>query len=263
MKGAGLSPPTRGNHAGSAGGAGESRSIPAHAGEPRQTDPKPAAHKVYPRPRGGTLAASIPCITRRGLSPPTRGNQRRPLSTARGDGSIPAHAGEPRTRATLPSIGLSVAGLSPPTRGNPGEPVVDAYRAGSIPAHAGEPCSQSWARPSAAVYPRPRGGTHQRRDLRLRVVGLSPPTRGNQLRPSGRARSRRSIPAHAGEPTIAARAASMASVYPRPRGGTRLPARLERLPRGLSPPTRGNRRRDSRRRRWAGSIPAHAGEPRG
>ena len=50
-------------------------------------------------------------------------------------------------------------------------------------------------------------------------------------------------------------------VYPRPRGGTRPSGRIGRRPRGLSPPTRGNRRRANGVRAGGGSIPAHAGEP--
>ena len=117
----------------------------------------------------------------------------------------------------------------------------------------------SWQ--DAPVYPRPRGGTSSSRSFALRSFGLSPPTRGNLRSKSGRGGELRSIPAHAGEPPRDTDAPAASVVYPRPRGGTRLPASAFDDAAGLSPPTRGNRRprrRDGALRR---SIPAHAGEP--
>ena len=70
--------------------------------------------------------------------------------------------------------------------------------------------------------------------------GLSPPTRGN---PSGRAflfATKRSIPAHAGEPQLYAGEAQGYEVYPRPRGGTAVLRPRDADIRGLSAPTRGN-----------------------
>ena len=81
----------------------------------------------------------------------------------------------------------------------------------------------------------------------LDIAGLSPPTRGSL----GARHVRRpciregSIPAHAGEPSLAETVPPRAArgVYPRPRGGA------------LGP-------QDSQRnRRGTRSIPAHAGEP--
>ena len=160
----------------------------------------------------------------RGLSPPTRGNQRRhkPLGESH-RGSIPAHAGEP--------IGLSGAnrahagGLSPPTRGNP----MRKRRRERLPNR---------------VYPRPRGGTGATPLVCQFAVGLSPPTRGNPQRENQRphADPRRSIPAHAGEPLSRGRSQRPRfSVYPRPRGGTAYCENAQGSGRGLSPPTRGNR----------------------
>ena len=75
------------------------------------------------------------------------------------------------------------------------------------------------------------------------------------------AESRGSIPAHAGEPTIARRSASANAVYPRPRGGTLLRRDNRLRGRGLSPPTRGNLTAPARAEERGRSIPAHAGEP--
>ena len=77
------------------GASSASRSIPAHAGEPRGQFGVASESGVYPRPRGGTAGDIILISYGGGLSPPTRGNlvRRPPFVVAQG--SIPAHAGEP------------------------------------------------------------------------------------------------------------------------------------------------------------------------
>ena len=52
-------------------------------------------------------------------------------------------------------------------------------RDGSIPAHAGEPDGVFQAFEGTGVYPRPRGGTADAREIKAIGDGLSPPTRGN------------------------------------------------------------------------------------
>ena len=253
-------------------------SIPAHAGDPGDVVPHQHRSRVYPRPRGGTSWALRRAKNCEGLSPPTRGNRQRQPRLQRPRGSIPAHAGEPPTRAQYGSwmevyprprggtedddaLGVVSAGLSPPTRGNlehrRGELEIDR----SIPAHAGEPQPlRLWARP-AKVYPRPRGGTASVIIHYYVKTGLSPPTRGNRLDGVLNLTQIGSIPAHAGEPLSARSLASPPTVYPRPRGGTRSGHSAGSGRKGLSPPTRGNRRRADRRERQVRSIPAHAGEP--
>ena len=98
----GLSPPTRGNHGRLADGMRRlrrGRSIPAHAGEPRNFRIPPDIARVYPRPRGGTRDTGQALDCHHGLSPPTRGNRRGRLSRAWAARSIPAHAGEPAAAA--------------------------------------------------------------------------------------------------------------------------------------------------------------------
>ena len=192
--------------------------------------------------------------------------------------SIPAHAGEPtgrlrdgrdkevypRPRGGTTSSILGAAakeGLSPPTRGNQTLDEANLIDGGSIPAHAGEPYQYDLPRPRPEVYPRPRGGTPVSSPRPSRAHGLSPPTRGNHARILQPVPERRSIPAHAGEPTGRIRKACRRAVYPRPRGGTSVVHAITRLPRGLSPPTRGNRRHALAYLVKRGSIPAHAGEP--
>ena len=87
-------------HAGSpsksAHGVLDARSIPAHAGEPPVGDGAAIPIGVYPRPRGGAWKRSGENRLHWGLSPPTRGSRRSVRDLAFCDGSIPAHAGEPR-----------------------------------------------------------------------------------------------------------------------------------------------------------------------
>ena len=94
------------------------------------------------------------------------------------------------------------------------------------------------------------------------ICGLSPPTRGNLRFVGDKAGNVGSIPAHAGEPGFIQKDGLKTEVYPRPRGGTVNIALGKEPHQGLSPPTRGNRMHRSDLLVLAGSIPAHAGEPR-
>ncbi len=275
----GLSPPTRGNLVLCRAVSSYPRSIPAHAGEPIPCPKKREDRKVYPRPRGGTAARRLNEESPGGLSPPTRGNPDEPVDIGQCVRSIPAHAGEPHSETTLrlwrrvyprprggtrrfPHPARKSRGLSPPTRGNPGRHAPAPRPSRSIPAHAGEPAGCRRRFISAAVYPRPRGGTRLfGRRARIRR-GLSPPTRGNPHRFGVNCVPERSIPAHAGEPAGFRAVRLNREVYPRPRGGTALVDLSDRAVSGLSPPTRGNRRSGQRLARNPRSIPAHAGEPR-
>ena len=135
----GLSPPTRGNQTQLPSVILLRRSIPAHAGEPPLTISCHIGSKVYPRPRGGTRSSQSSAASAWGLSPPTRGNPRRPL-------------------CDLPPV----RGLSPPTRGNLYLQCTPRPQNRSIPAHAGEPDWFFSHLEGDAVYPRPRGGTLHR-----------------------------------------------------------------------------------------------------
>ena len=126
-------------------------------------------------------------------------------------------------------------------RGNPIRPRQGEAVAGSIPAHAGEPSKELHHGDSNKVYPRACGGTVTVHVAVSASAGLSPRMRGNHhLRGRGRV-GRRSIPAHAGEPSALCGRPLGEGVYPRACGGT---------PRACC--------RNGCRRR---SIPAHAGEP--
>ncbi len=254
----GLSPPTRGSLPRLPDLGLHEGSIPAHAGEPRRRRPPRSRPRVYPRPRGGAVTAFAALTDAAGLSPPTRGSHRDSLANTGRARSIPAHAGEAKKAYILPD---PVSGLSPPTRGSHVQRWSADLSEGSIPAHAGEPVGGQVLDDPAEVYPRPRGGADAPSPSSRRNRGLSPPTRGSRLPVAGRDLPRRSIPAHAGEPSTRPRTCRAVKVYPRPRGGAIAIGELGRYVSGLSPPTRGSRRQLQPDSGSRGSIPAHAGEP--
>ena len=134
-------------------------------------------------------------------------------------GSIPAHAGEPflqaKTRlddgvdpracggAVVPeSDGLTHWGRSPRMRGSQQLDGPLQAHVGSIPAHAGEPGFGKVSANGRQVDPRACGGAGDR-SLGLEIIeGRSPRMRGSHLDPAFYPKNKRSIPAHAGEPSL-------------------------------------------------------------
>ena len=207
---------------------------------------------------GGTAAAVIPYPGRRGLSPRVRGN---PADTGKKGcpgRSIPACAGEPRparafhgrqrvyprvcggTQLTVPAQRI-YRGLSPRVRGNPDITRIRRVAIRSIPACAGEPARCPSGRCGQGVYPRVCGGTGQAGCAGPPPVGLSPRVRGNHDDPPQTAAVPGSIPACAGEPSVAAVGHHPGEVYPRVCGGTLVLAHPNHGIIGLSPRVRGNR----------------------
>ena len=134
-------------------------------------------------------------------------------------------------------------------------------RNGSIPACAGEPTSPRIVYCKSGVYPRVCGGTVCPGTGRPESKGLSPRVRGNHAPDPPTGRSRRSIPACAGEPCCRRPPGRRRRVYPRVCGGTVMRLwRKNQMP-GLSPRVRGNRTGVGAGALLSGSIPACAGEP--
>ena len=75
----------------------------------------------------------------------------------------------------------------------------------------------------------------------LQRVGLSPRVRGNPPASDNYGKTKRSIPASAGEPLKAMCENNVKMVYPRECGGTLTTRCLAELCHGLSPRVRGNR----------------------
>ena len=216
----GLSPRVRGNPHASGAEAPYLRSIPASAGEPSRRGSDMGRMRVYPRECGGTISFMFSALIPTGLSPRVRGNLFHRRYNQHGEGSIPASAGEPGPRSSLPLTcwvyprecgGTAAAvqraghiqGLSPRVRGNP-PPMTGGSRATrSIPASAGEPGLSRTGHRFQGVYPRECGGTQASVVTLELQVGLSPRVRGNPLRLVVRASVPGSIPASAGEPRAA------------------------------------------------------------
>ncbi len=256
----GLSPPTRGIPSTSAISGASVRSIPAYAGDPglgcgNQTPPG-----VYPRLRGGSGWFIESVEQPQGLSPPTRGIPARFELERMDVRSIPAYAGDPLGQRRLPASlevyprlrGGSISGaneeqeqwgLSPPTRGIRGKGSANDIAVRSIPAYAGDPPRRVHSVNTIAVYPRLRGGSLFVNGEPVDIPGLSPPTRGIPSREPCFISTDRSIPAYAGDPLSFWFWASYRTVYPRLRGGSALLTARRLLVAGLSPPTRGIRRR--------------------
>ena len=131
----GLSPRVRGNRRSESRGHKLTRSIPACAGEPSIYAPMSPHSRVYPRVCGGTPSWVNHNAMASGLSPRVRGNRCSCGQADEADGSIPACAGEPRSRketivgstvyprvcgGTSPSefSANTWTGLSPRVRGN-------------------------------------------------------------------------------------------------------------------------------------------------
>ena len=274
----GLSPPVRGNPRLPWHPLLERRSIPACAGEPGRGVAGLGEARVYPRLCGGTGSSASSATPSIGLSPPVRGNLLYPFDRHHTPRSIPACAGEPHGGGIAPArngvyprlcggtiysaySGGTAWGLSPPVRGNRLCPAGGKVGTRSIPACAGEPRTLAGVTGRGRVYPRLCGGTSAVACQHVCVSGLSPPVRGNPLRPRRPQAQPRSIPACAGEPAPAIRPAGQKPVYPRLCGGTSLPYHRLPLRHGLSPPVRGNRPRRPPAPGRPGSIPACAGEP--
>ena len=196
----------------------------------------------------------------------------------RGQGSIPAGAGEPsvhgsyhcRTRVYPRGCGgarvlmghlSSASGLSPRVRGSPFLGRRPAPGHGSIPAGAGEPGSSSGNMTGKWVYPRGCGGAVYAEVSGGFDVGLSPRVRGSRQVVIAHSARPGSIPAGAGEPGQRRAGQRLAGVYPRGCGGAITGRRACQFLQGLSPRVRGSRRMARLAQRAQGSIPAGAGEP--
>ncbi len=274
----GPSPLTRGNLATAQPVARCEGSIPAHAGQPGTPATSAGALRVHPRSRGATTDSVVGPKKRPGPSPLTRGNREAAQRRLRGPGSIPAHAGQPvgasngawTSRVHPRSRGatrrphkrhFSFTGPSPLTRGNRDAGRAPVHRRGSIPAHAGQPTTRACARWPCRVHPRSRGATLLKGIVAEPDEGPSPLTRGNPTVACPRASASGSIPAHAGQPRRGADPAAEHGVHPRSRGATSKRQRRKLGGPGPSPLTRGNQLLDFVLGLFAGSIPAHAGQP--
>ena len=168
---AGLSPRVRGSHCESSTRSRPDGPIPACAGQPNSSAAGLSLRWAYPRVCG---AAALAISTRRciwGLSPRVRGSRPSHWRNIRGQGPIPACAGQPlRERQFLISCrayprvcGAAFIerakrrmeqGLSPRVRGSPHFRNPCRNLDGPIPACAGQPKLQGIDLRAAWAYPR-------------------------------------------------------------------------------------------------------------
>ena len=253
----GPSPLTRGSRAVDQGHRAGAGSIPAHAGQPTTAARNNKAPWVHPRSRGAASPISATRSAVLGPSPLTRGS-RWPSSGPLGlSGSIPAHAGQPRSAPDHPcgrrvhprsrgaaisrcvSI-ISLRGPSPLTRGSLDFKPRPLMADGSIPAHAGQPLESVAGVLVTRVHPRSRGAAVDGFNSHTGYQGPSPLTRGSLKPCLCPVRGRGSIPAHAGQPPSVPRKSFLARVHPRSRGAAWAAAACRSVIAGPSPLTRGS-----------------------
>ena len=153
-------------------------------------------------------------------------------------------------------------GRSPRTRGKRRLGSVPKIPLGTIPAHAGETRTRRAPRRTRRDDPRARGGNRARVRPQHLDMGRSPRTRGKPLDGDHGSRWRGTIPAHAGETSIAAWLEALVRDDPRARGGNTTAFSVIEKVKGRSPRTRGKHEHRSQIIQMSGTIPAHAGETR-
>ena len=213
-----------------------------------------------------------------GRSPRMRGSHVGRELRQRGDGSIPADAGEPSSVSfvscvsrvdprgcggapTRRTASRSCGGRSPRMRGSPKGAAWGTAIPGSIPADAGEPLGGGIHVSKRRVDPRGCGGAQRGKPKSMIASGRSPRMRGSRLAGHGGPISVGSIPADAGEPGQRRCAECASGVDPRGCGGAAGATGARRGGRGRSPRMRGSLSPIALDRGRVGSIPADAGEP--
>ena len=213
----GPSPRVRGSLNVTRVGETDDRSIPARAGEPRSTWCITLAHGVHPRACGGANGDRRMPSSWLGPSPRVRGSRLPNRHEDRGQGSIPARAGEPPCtswRKIIPTVhpracggattvkrcSRTATGPSPRVRGSQLESVSLTRPTGSIPARAGEPQTGHSQADPHRVHPRACGGALPSRQGCRLGHGPSPRVRGSLQLVDASEDRHGSIPARAGEP---------------------------------------------------------------
>ena len=154
-------------------------------------------------------------------------------------------------------------GLSPRVRGSRLVRKAADFYYGIIPACAGKPRPPAAAAPPPRDYPRVCGEAFDEVAAGRRWTGLSPRVRGSRFSGHGLSLLQGIIPACAGKPAAASRAARIAGDYPRVCGEARYPLNIGGEGDGLSPRVRGSQGATYFGAGNIGIIPACAGKPLG
>ncbi|RYQ24033.1 hypothetical protein PG2029B_1429 [Bifidobacterium pseudolongum subsp. globosum] len=253
------------------------RIIPAHAGQTITSRHRRRPSTDHPRTCGANLEHPIPVAQKPGSSPHMRGKHSgrpRKWGPAR---IIPAHAGQtktsgrtyaapsdhPRTcgaNSAPPAHRPSPAGSSPHMRGKLIHHQTDLVCNRIIPAHAGQTAVWRARRRRVSDHPRTCGANIGGRMTHAALHGSSPHMRGKQAYTDLLGKSRRIIPAHAGQTVSRPRVNVLASDHPRTCGANPGVTGSRASCAGSSPHMRGKlaavRVGDDELR----IIPAHAGQ---
>ncbi|RYP99500.1 hypothetical protein PG22506_1227 [Bifidobacterium pseudolongum subsp. globosum] len=206
----------RGKHRDAARTGGETRIIPAHAGQTAAGCARPRPRPDHPRACGANMQGFARGLSNGGSSPRMRGKQRRLLLPGAVVRIIPAHAGQtsaptrhfptcsdhPRACGANPWLEgtlAQVGGSSPRMRGKQAQ-AHELPRSGRIiPAHAGQ--TRAWwnARARGSDHPRACGANIRRTMSATTPNGSSPRMRGKHSSHAVDVLATRIIPAHAGQ----------------------------------------------------------------
>ena len=252
------------------------RFIPARAGNAWTPGCGPRPTTVYPRASGERGCRKRPTISGSGSSPRERGTRMQAEPVAGAIRFIPARAGNAGAPSTPPAFGTvhprasgerdrkrvngrATAGSSPRERGTPCRAVFALAKVRFIPARAGNAISTpSWSR-SSAVHPRASGERGPFFPQTRPSAGSSPRERGTREPCVRERRTKRFIPARAGNARRVPRLESRAPVHPRASGERRDDRDFIRRTFGSSPRERGTLARPSPPITVSRFIPARAG----
>ena len=256
------------------------RSPPCTRGRRLGENTSPSPSSRYPRARGADLTMMWMWSPPFPLPPRTRGRLPSDPGGHGGAPSTPAHAGpassllspgavaslDPRARGAGGYVGRArtrAGPLPPRTRGWHAVDDDPQVRHASTPAHAGPAATCSTRSSSTPLYPRARGASFTGRTNRTRTYPLPPRTRGQRLGAGDDAVVDPSTPAHAG-PARTCRVRTWGRrLYPRARGASDEPPRLDPGPPPLPPRTRGRPQHPLGTVGGVAPTPAHAGPTRG
>ncbi len=211
------------------------RFIPAGAGNTSTLSITTDREPVYPRWRGEHPNGSALSYPQIGLSPLARGTQSDAIDALIDARFIPAGAGNTINRSRriiLPPVyprwrgehyfcnaqRYSRIGLSPLARGTLAKQTSGYAWCRFIPAGAGNTRSGGFVLPATPVYPRWRGEHKIHIDKHRVCIGLSPLARGTQIWGAPLMKSKRFIPAGAGNTRQLVKLRQLLPVYPRWRG---------------------------------------------
>ena len=231
----------------------------------------------HPRACGANQRKSLGLGRQRGSSPRMRGKRPSPCCGPRPSRIIPAHAGQtspvasasgapadhPRAcgaNVMVPSACMLMVGSSPRMRGkrHPPSPCNPVMRI--IPAHAGQTVSNSSRTSARSDHPRACGANPALSVMTAAPAGSSPRMRGKPRLERDDSRTRRIIPAHAGQTSRTPTPTPTVSDHPRACGANAAAGRIRTLRRGSSPRMRGKPHQRVMPPAGRRIIPAHAGQ---